>query len=189
MEQSHPLYRNFERARHHVHAGSVLAAYRELIWAELRQIEEWITLHPPLPAHKRIISFGLPVVINSEGNLMAYQLASNLIALFPIKVAGEKPAADDVFTVVSNNPDQFTADIDVMPDDAAADAGFPAVKVTCLTHDGAANVSFTVSDSKGDTAGTETFDITAPAAPPPPPGQISIDEAGVATMANPSPPA
>lgn len=165
-------------------AGVAMLLHQIVI--KLDQLEDAIkNVEKPRP----FIGFGLPFTIDKEGKLMAYELPSDQIALFPLLVNGAAPPAGDTFSVVSNNTDQFTAEMDVMPPEAARDAGNPAVKVTPLRHDGMAGVSFTVNDSAGDTAATETFDIIAPKAPPPPAGVISIDDAGVATRANPNPPA
>lgn len=181
-----PLVEGLIKLKEWWHCQNHHPTERRLLWEALRGLQQagFVNLQGLRP----VLGFGPPLTITKEGKTMAYQLPSDQIALFPLKVNGAAPAAGDTFTVVSNNTDQFTAEIGVMPAEAAADAGNPAVKVTCLKHDGMAGVSFTVTDSKGDTAATETFDIVAPVAPPPPAGVISVDEAGIAVSANPNPP-
>lgn len=111
------------------------------------------------------------------------QLNSNLLGFFPLLVGGNPPPASDVFTPTSNNLDQFTVAMGTMP--SGPDAGDPAVVVTCLTLNGAAGVSFSVTDSNNDPAATETFDIIPPAAVPTP---ITVDDPAVVTQPNPNPP-
>lgn len=117
--------------------------------------------------------------------------ATNLTLYFPIEVNGAPPPNVDTFTVTESAAAAFTAAIGAMPagsTDPAIVAGNPAVVVNALTLAGATGLSFTVNDGQGDLPGTETFDYVAPVAPPPPPGQISIDDAGVVSALNPSAP-
>lgn len=113
--------------------------------------------------------------------------ATNLLVYFPIKVNGAAPPSTDTFSATPSDAAVFTVNIGVTPG-TGPDAGLPCVTVTALTLAGAAGLSFTVSDGQSDLPATESFDLVAPVAPPPPPGQISIDDAGVQTEANPSPP-
>lgn len=115
------------------------------------------------------------------------QFATNLLVYFPIKVNDAPPPSTDTFSVVPSDASLFSAEISVTPD-GGPDAGLPAVLVTPLTLNGGTGLSFAVNDGQGDLPATETFDLIAPVAPPPPPGQISIDDAGVQTAANPNPP-
>jgi hypothetical protein len=115
------------------------------------------------------------------------QYATNLLIWFPIKVNGAPPPSTDTFSATPSDATTFSAAIGVTPG-SGPDAGLPAVLVTPLTLAGATGLSFTVNDGQNDLPATEDFDLIAPVAPPPPPGQISIDDAGVQTQANPNPP-
>jgi hypothetical protein len=134
---------------------------------------------------------GRPVITNKEGKIVMAQYATNLILYFPIEVNGAPPPSVDTFSVTESDAAVFTAAIGEMPAgsaDPAIVAGNPAVVVTPLTLTGMLGLSFTVNDGQGDLPATETFDLIAPVAPPPPPGQISIDDAGVVSAVNPTPP-
>ena len=119
--------------------------------------------------------------------------ATNLTLNFPIKVNGAVPPSVDTFTATPSDATLFTATIGGIPAgsndvDPSVHDGDPCVIVNALTLAGATGLSFTVSDGQNDLPGTETFDYVAPVAPPPPPGQISIDDAGVVSQLNPNAP-
>jgi hypothetical protein len=140
---------------------------------------------------RRRITLGKPVFTNREGKIVMAQYPTNLILYFPIEVNGAPPPSVDTFTVTESDAAVFTASIGTMPSgspDPAIVAGNPAVVVTPLTLAGALGLSFTVNDGQGDLPGSESFDLVTPVAPPPPPGQISIDDAGVVSQTNPNPP-
>jgi hypothetical protein len=137
--------------------------------------------HPPRwpPRHRpKVISLGPPLTLNKEGKVMV-EFASNVIAYFPLLVNGAAPPAGDTFTATSTAPDICSVAIGTMP--SGADQGDPAVVVTALTLDGGAG-GFTVQDSNGDNAATESFTITKPA------GTIEVDDPNVVFETNPSPP-
>ncbi len=131
--------------------------------------------------HKRI-SFGRPATTNQEGDVVI-QFNSNQICSFPLLVNGAAPPATDVFTATPSDATKFSLAIGTMP--SGPDAGDPAVVVTALTLAGATGLSFTVSDSAGDTKATETFDILPPAQPV---GAITVDDPNVIVAPNPTPP-
>jgi hypothetical protein len=112
------------------------------------------------------------------------QYATNLTLYFPIEVNGAPPPSVDAFTVTESDATKFTAEIGTMPSGSTD----PAIVVNALTLAGALGLSFTVNDGQNDLPATETFDFIAPVAPPPPPGQISIDDAGVVSAVNPNAP-
>jgi hypothetical protein len=144
-------------------------------------------LQPPPAAPT--IGFGFPVTTTKEGEIVManYQLNSNLIGHFPLLVGGKAPPAGDVFTPVSNQPAVFSCAMGVMPAQTppGPDDGGPCVDVTPLTLGGALGCSFSVTDSNGDGAASESFDIIPPAQPPIP---ISVDQAGIVATVNPNPP-
>lgn len=140
------------------------------------------------PRHpRRIVGVGYPITTNKQGTIIVanFELHSDDIAFFPVRVNGAVPDPSDVFTPTSNNPAEFTCEMGVVPATAPVDAGNPAVKVTCLTHDGMRDVSFGVSDSAGSIVMRQTFDIIPPMALA---GTISVDEGNIFVEPNPNPP-
>jgi hypothetical protein len=168
---------------HHYHFGPDPEVLRRLDAIDQKQ-----DLILDLLRRPRGISLGAPVTTDLEGNVIMTAFATNLLVYFPIKVNGVAPPAVDTFSAAPSDPSMpFTTSIGVTPG-TGPDAGLPAVVAAATTLAGAPSLSFVTNDGQGDLPVTDTFDFVAPVAPPPPPGQISIDDAGVQTQANPSPP-
>lgn len=110
---------------------------------------------------------------------MAVSFPSNNLAYFPLLVNGKAPPASDMFTPVSITPTICSVAMSTVP--SGPDQGDPAVLVTALTLAGGAG-GFTVTDSNGDTAASETFTITEPV------GTIEVDDPNVVFAPNTAPP-
>jgi hypothetical protein len=167
-EDDDPIHGSLKRIDRHLREG--LAAIAAAIVQAIAPAEQGL-------------SIGRPAITDQEGNVMTVQINSNNFGFFPLKVGGAPPLAGDVFTPTPAPGSVFTCAMDVMP--SGPDEGLPAVKVTATTLAGAPGQSFTVKDSNGDTAASETFDIIPPTQPP---MAISIDEPNIVTTPNPSPP-
>jgi hypothetical protein len=156
--------------------GALLRAIRELSAHEWSVIE---SLHCHVAEH-RVIALQMPTITNMEGlPLMAnYVLGLDKVATFTITETNAAGTVDpvapaDVFTVVNTDTVNLNAVVGVNA------AGQPALVVNWLhtTAPLTTGVSVTLTDSAGNTAAVQLFDMAEPVAH----DQIGLDVAGVTT--------